>query len=166
MLVPLLTALVPWLKKVQAWLKSTGTSISCLPINDIPLFTNRFIDFQTFKEKVFPIFAESLKRNLGERSAATAVDIFRPIKPRQYSIANRMDGSKHLKLIVKHLSYTKKATEGSPGSSVDWRSHNRQVRLAQKCKIFSQFASALCQSLSLPLSSLFVLFAPTLVLNI
>ena len=100
---------------------------------DIPLLTDHSVDLVTFESKVFPIFVERLKRNLGARSVATAVDIFRPIKSRTYSIANCRDGV-NLKLMVNRLYYKKEQVKSKSETIDDWRSQYRQVRLAHKCE--------------------------------
>ena len=107
--------------------------LHAIGVDDIPVFSGRAAHLDEFVAKVYPKFQNRLKRNLGSRSVASAVDIFRPIKPRQYSIANcRNSENRELKLIVKKLTYVKKPSKGNIEMSKDWRSHNRQQYLAQK----------------------------------
>ena len=105
-------------------------------VKDIPVFSTRLVGYHTFREKVFPLFASRLKDSLGTRSVGTAVDFLVPIKSRQYSIANCRGDKLELKLIVKHLVYTKTSTNGlSKTNAAGWKSYERQVRLSSKCKL-------------------------------
>jgi hypothetical protein len=109
--------------------------LKAIGVKDIPIFSSRLLNFDIFKEEVLPLFVSRLEQDLDWRSTGSAADIFKPIKPRQYSIAKmRNRDTNEIQLIVKHLVYTKKIISGLQESESSWQSQKRQVMLAAKCE--------------------------------
>ena len=100
-------------------------------VANIPVFHNRVMDMDTFSKEVYPIFEKLVKRR--GRTIGHVVDLFCPIEPRQYSIANlKNEKDKVLKLVIGRLSYKKSMAVTKGKKEADWKATKRSTQLAQK----------------------------------
>ena len=96
-------------------------------VKDIPIFNNPVVSLEIFEEKVYPILTSLAAKR------CNVLDMLRPIKQRQYSIANAKDEKKMvLKLVVANLTYERYAVQKYFKSIKTTMDSERAIALASK----------------------------------